>query len=169
MTAFIVPAIVVFILCYGLYKKVDIFKEFTIGVKDGLNTSLNILPSLMGLMLCIGMFKASGGLSLISNLFSGIASLIGLPNELVPLVLIRPLSGSGALAVYEDILKQFGGDNPISILASVIMGSTETTFYTIAIYYGTQKINRTRHTLPCALTGDFLSVILCSILVTLFF
>ena len=169
MTGFIIPLVISFILCYGLYKKVNVFDEFIAGAKEGLSTSFDILPSLIALMTCVGMFKASGGLNLLATLAEPIAEFFNMPKEVVPLALIRPLSGSGALSVYQNILASYGADSRIGRTASILMGSTETTFYTIAIYYGAMKITKSRHTLPCALMGDMLGFIFSGIVFYLFF
>ena len=110
MTSYIIPAIIAFILIYGLIKGVDVFSVFLEGAKDGLKTSINILPSLIALMTCVGMFKASGGLDVLTHALTPLANAAGAPKELLPLALLRPISGSGALAVFEDVLRQFGAE-----------------------------------------------------------
>lgn len=169
VTAFVLPCIIGFILIYGIIKKVDVFDVFIEGAREGLDTSVRILPALIILMTAVGMFKASGGLDVISNALKPIADLLHMPKEILPLALLRPISGSGALVIYEDILKSFGADGTIGRIASVLMGSTETTFYTLAVYYGATKIKKSRHTLFCALSGDITGFIASSLLVYLLF
>lgn len=169
MSSYILPCFIVFILVFGLVKGVDIFDVFISGAKEGLNTSVKILPALIILMTCVGMFKASGGLDVITYALEPITSLLHIPKEIVPLALLRPVSGSGALVIYEDILRSYGADSTIGRVASVLMGSTETTFYTLAVYYGATKIKRTRHTLACSLSGDMTGFIMSSLIVYLFF
>lgn len=169
MTSYIIPGVIVFILIYGLIKGGDVFSVFLEGAKDGLKTSVNILPSLIALMTCVGMFKASGGLDILTHTLTPLANAVGAPKELLPLALLRPISGSGALAVFEDVLRQFGAESQIGQTASVLMGSTETTFYTIAVYYGATHIQRTRHTLVCSLSADVTGFIMSALLIRLLF
>lgn len=157
---FIIPAAVLGILLFGIFKKVNVFDVFLEGAKEGLEVSISILPALIGLMTCVGMFKASGGLDVITYLLAPLTEKIHFPGEVVPLALLRPISGSGALVVFEDILKNYGPDSFIGRVASVLQGSTETTFYTIAVYYSAAKITKTRHTLVCALTADMVGFIM---------
>ncbi len=160
VTDFILPILVVLIVLHGTFKGINVFDEFVKGAKSGFNTILNIVPSLIALLLCVNMLHASGGLDVICSLISPITSLLGIPKEIAPLAILSPVSGSGALGMYESILKNFGPDSYIGRCASVIMGSTETTFYAITLYYGSVNIKKTRHTLPSALCADFTSFIL---------
>lgn len=169
MTAYIVPITLAFVLLYGLWKGVDVFSVFIEGAKEGLKTSASILPALVALMTCVGMFKASGGLDVLTYALSPIANAIGMPQEVLPLALVRPLSGSGALVVFEDILKSYGADTLIGRTAAVLMGSTETTFYTIAVYYGAVRIQNSRHTLVCSLSADLTSFLFSALLIRLLF
>lgn len=169
MTDFIVPIIVIFVLGFGLIKKVDIFDEFTTGAKEGLSTGVRVLPALIILMTCVAMFKASGGISLLVNAIKPLADFLHFPSEVTPLFFLRPLSGSGALVIFEDILKDFGANSLAGRVASVLMGSTETTFYTIAVYYGAVGVKKTRHTLQSSLAGDFTGFVMSALLVNFFF
>ncbi|MGN1107528.1 MAG: spore maturation protein, partial [Huintestinicola sp.] len=150
----VIPLIITVIIGYGLYKRVDVFSEFAEGAKENLLTCISLLPTLIALITAVGMFRASGAEELITGLVSGFFDRIGFPAECLPLALIRPVSGSGALAVYESILTDVSPDSFAGRVASVILGSTETTFYTIAVYYGATKIKNTRHSLASALTAD---------------
>lgn len=169
MTSYIVPIIIAFVFIYALCKKTDVFEEFTEGAKSGLSTGVKILPSLIILMTCVAMFKASGGIELLVSLLNPVLSRLNFPGEVIPLVLLRPLSGSGALVIFEDILKEFGASSYAGRVASVLMGSTETTFYTIAVYFGAVKVKNTRHTLQSALAGDFTGFVMSAFLVNIFF
>lgn len=169
ITSYIIPGIILLILIYGLFKGVDVFDVFLDGAKDGLKTAVNILPALIALMTCVGMFKASGGLDVLVSALEPLAHAVGAPKEIIPLAFLRPISGSGALVVFEDILKSFGADSSIGRTASVMMGSTETTFYTIAVYYGAARIQRTRHTLVCSLSADLTGFLMSSLLIALLF
>lgn len=168
ITDFILPTLVVLIILHGAFKGVNVFDEFVKGAKSGFNTVLNIVPSLIALLLCVSMLRESGGLDVICSLISPVTSFLGIPKEITPLAILSPVSGSGALGMYENILKSFGPDSYIGRCASVIMGSTETTFYAITLYYGSINIKKTRHTLPSALCADFTSFILSSRLVKFF-
>lgn len=154
LTDLLIPSIILVILFYGLVHKLNIFDSFIEGASQGLKTTADILPALICLMTCIGMFKASGGIDMLSELFSPITEFFGFPKECTSLIFVRPLSGSGALAVYSDIIAQYGPDSFIGRVASTVMGSSETTFYTLAVYFGAVKIKNTRHALPSALAAD---------------
>lgn len=169
MSAYILPCIIAFILIYGVIKRVDVFGSFTEGAREGLRCGVNVLPSLVLLMCCIGMFKASGALDLLSAALSPVAELFHIPTEIVPLGLIRPISGSGGLALYESILRDNGADSLTGRIASVMMGASETTFFTISLYYGSVKIKSHRHTLFSALLGDLAVLIVSSITVSLIY
>ncbi|MCL2634109.1 MAG: spore maturation protein [Oscillospiraceae bacterium] len=164
---FAIPIIFVFVLVFALFKKVDVFGEFLEGVKDGVKTITEVFPALFTLVLSVGMFRASGGTALISTLLSPVTDLIGFPKEAIPLAILRPFSGSGATAVYEGILGDVGPDSFAGRVASVMLGSSETTFYVIAVYFAATKIKKTRHTLPSALTGDVLICVLSGLVVGL--
>jgi spore maturation protein B len=165
----IIPSTMAFILCYGLFKKVDIFQTFLEGAKEGITTSIQILPALVALMTGVGMFQSSGALDVLSNLLSPVTDLCSIPKEVIPLALLRPISGSGSLVVFEDLLSTHGAESMIGRIASVLQGSTETTFYTIAVYFSAAKISKTRYTLFCALAADLTGFIMSSVCVHLFF
>lgn len=165
---FVLPIIVVGILLYSGLKGVNVFDAFLEGVKKGFSTVISIIPPLIALILCVNMLSLSGGLDVICSILSPITSLLGIPEEIIPLTILSPISGSGALGMYENILKDVGPDSFPGRCASVIMGSTETTLYAITLYYGSVGIKKSRHTLPSALCADFTSFILSPIFVTLF-
>lgn len=150
----ILPFTTAFIIIYALAKGTDVFGEFTAGAKDNLKICAELLPTLVALIAAVGMFRCSGASDLLTDMVSGICARLGFPPECLPLALIRPVSGSGALAVFESILSENHPDSFAGRTASVMLGSTETTFYTIAVYYGAAGIKKTRHTLPSALAGD---------------
>lgn len=152
----IIPVIVGLIILYGLYKKVNIFDDFINGVDENIKIGLKILPSLISLMITIGVFRASGLLDFITDLISPISNLLKIPAPVIPQFLLRPLSNSGSLVVFKDILEKYGPDSRIARLSSVLQGSSETTFYIITIYYGAINIKKTRYTVPCALICDFI-------------
>ena len=162
---YILPSIVLAFLVYGLVSGVAVFDLFLEGAKEGLATAARILPSLVGLMTAVGVFKASGALDMLSHSLKPVARLLGLPPEVMPLALLRPISGSGGMAVFRDLLQSYGPDSFIGRVASVMMGSTETTFYTIAVYYGAVGVRKTRHTLPAALSADLAGFVFSSLAV----
>ncbi len=167
--ASVLPFVVVLIIIFGLFKGVKIFDCFMEGAKDGLKTVKNILPSIVGLLVAVSMLKASGGLDIIVKLLSPIANATGIPEEIMPLAVLNPISGGGALSLYEIILKQYGADSYLGRVASVMMGATETTFYAIAVYYGSVGIKKTRHTVFAGLMADFVSFVASAWTVRLFF
>lgn len=167
LTDLIIPFFISAILLFGLIKKVDVFGEFTDGVKDGLHTIYEIFPSLFCLVVSIAVFRASGGMELISAFLEPFFSLIGFPSECAPLAILRPFSGSGSIALFEDILSNYGADSFAGRVASVILGSSETTFYTLSVYFAATKVKKTRYALPSAICGDIAGIILSSLFVSL--
>jgi spore maturation protein B len=167
-TSYIIPAVIFLIIVIGLIKRVDIFNEFLSGASESLGVGINILPALIALMTAIGMFKASGALDAITGVIAPFAMKIGFPPEALPLALIRPISGSGALATFESILTDVSPDSFPGRVASVMMGASETTFYTVAVYYGATKVTKTRHTITACLTSDFTAFVFSALTVNLF-
>lgn len=163
----VIPLVVIIIILHGILKNVNVFSEFIEGAKNGFNIILNITPSLIGLIFAINMLKNSGGLETLCNLLSPITSFLGIPEKLTPLTIISPISGSGSVTMFESILKDVGPDSFLGKCASVMMGSTETTFYTMTLYYGSIDVKKSRHTLPSALCADFTSFILSPVMVSL--
>ena len=167
MSDFVIPFFIALIMIIGLIRRVDIFSEFTEGAAENLKVAFDVLPALIALMTAIGMFKASGALEVISEAISPVTGFLGFPEECRPLAIIRPVSGSGALAVFESILNDVSPDSFAGRVASVIIGSTETTFYTIAVYYGITGVKKTRHAIASSLTADFTGFILSALTVRL--
>ena len=165
-TDFIIPVFIAAVLIYGLVKKIDIFAEFTAGVKEGLTTVYDIFPSLFCLVVTIAVFRVSGGMELLTELLSPLFTAIGFPSECAPLAVLRPFSGSGSIALFEDILNEYGADSLAGQVASVILGSSETTFYTLSVYFAATKVKKTRYALPAALCGDFAICLLSGIVVS---
>lgn len=166
-TDLIIPLLVASVMVFGLVKGVDVFALFLEGAKENLKTAVGILPALVALMLAIGMFKSSGALDVLTAALTPLLTKLNFPSKCLPLALIRPISGSGALAVYENLLKNVHPDSFAGRVASVMMGSTETTFYTLAVYFSATKITSTRHALLCALAGDMAGFIGSALLVRL--
>lgn len=163
------PCVIAFIVCYALFKKVPVFDAFAEGAKDGLKMIFNIAPTLIGLIVSVTMLKASGVLDIITEFLSPVTDKIGFPGELLPMTLLRPVSGGGSTALLSQVLKDFGPDSFIGRCASVIAGSTETTFYAITVYFGAVNIKKIRHTLLAALVADFTAAIIAVLTVNLFF
>ena len=166
ITKSIIPIIVVIIITYGMIKGRKVYEWFVEGAKEGLKVCLNIFPYLLAMIIAVNIFREAKLLDLLNNMISPISSLIGLPKEIVPLVLVKPLSGSGALGILTDIVKTYGPDSYIGLIASVIMGTTETIFYTITVYCGAVQIKKIRHTLWAAVLADLTAIIISIFLVS---
>ena len=162
------PLIILIIVFYSLIERKKAFDIFLDGAKDGLNIVLNIFPTLIGLFVAIGGLRSSGILDLIINFVTPILDILNFPSEIMPLAILRPISGSSSIAIATDIMKNFGVDSNIGIIAATIMGSTETTLYTIAVYTSSVKIKKTRFVLLAALTADVVgmiaSIVICRIM-----
>ena len=155
----IMPLMITTIIISGLYRRIPVFDCFLEGARDGLKTSVSILPALVGLMTSVAMLRASGAIDILSNISAPLLDTLNFPKELVSLALMRPVSGSGSLAIVNDLINTHGADSFIGRCASVMMGSTETTFYTIAIYFGCVGVKNTRYTLKAALLSDCVGII----------
>lgn len=162
------PLIILLIVTYGLIEKNKVFDDFLEGAKEGIEIVFSILPTLVGLFVAIGALRNSGILDMIIRIITPILNVIQFPSEIMPLAMLRPISGSGSIAVATDIMKTYGVDSSIGMMASVIMGSTETTLYTIAVYTSCVKIKKTRFVLVASLVADvvgmLVSVGICRIL-----
>lgn len=163
----VVPIIVTALCVYGLFRRVNIFDSFVEGVKEGIGTVKFIAPTMIALLVAVGTLRASGALDFIAELIRPFAEAVGFPAELVPMGLLRPVSGSGATAILTNILENSGADSFAGRCASVIAGSTETTFYAVTMYYGAAGIKNIRHTLFSALLADFTAMIVSVITVGL--
>ena len=159
-----VPFIMVIIIIWGIKEKKAVFDLFIEGAKEGLEVTLNLFPTLIGIFLAVGLLRESGLVEFIIKIITPITTIIKIPSEIMPLALIRPISGSAAIGVATDIMKNYGVDTYIGNVASVIMGSTETTFYILAVYLSCVKIKNNRGILIAALTADISSVVFCRIL-----
>lgn len=159
ISMYAIPVIFVVILFAGIVKEVRVYDVFVESAKDGVTTIIRIIPSLVGLLVAIGIFKASGALDLLIFTVKPVADIINIPSEVLPLAFLRPISGSASLALVSDTLKTYGPDSYIGRVVSTMMGSTETIFYTVAVYYGAVGIKNIRYTLVAALIADAASVI----------
>jgi spore maturation protein B len=159
LSLYAVPVIFLIILGVGLFKDIKVYDVFVEGAKDGITTIVRILPPLIGLMTAVGVFRASGALDFVIAAVTPLASFLGIPAEAMPLALLRPVSGSASLALVADLLKIYGPDSYVGRVVSTMMGSTETIFYTLAVYYGSVGIKNIRYTLVAALIADGASVV----------
>ncbi len=162
------PMIILGIIVYGIMEKKKVYDSFLEGAKEGIEIVFNIFPTLIGIFVAVGALRSSGILDIIIQSISPITNFFKIPSEIMPLMLVRPISGSASTAVATDIMRTFGVDTHIGMIASTIMGSTETTFYTIAIYTSCVGIKKIRFVLVAALIADLIgmiaSVVLCSFL-----
>lgn len=165
---YVIPVIFASVVIYALFRGTDVFASFTAGIKEGVQTVVDIFPSLFLLVTAVGMLRASGVTDFISGLIAPLTDLLGFPRECSPLLILRPFSGSGSIAIFEDILGSSGADSYAGRVASVILGSSETTFYTISVYFAATRIKRTGAALPAALCGDVAGWLLSALTVRLF-
>ena len=169
LSSLVVPILLAAVAAFGLGRRVDIYGALTHGAEEGLTVLLRIVPALVGLLTAVSMFRASGAMEWLSGLLAPVLGWLGIPSETAPLLLIRPISGSGALAVATDLMRTHGPDSYIGRVAAVMLGSTQTTFYTIAVYFGSAGIHRTRHAVPAALAADLTGFAASALAVRLFF
>lgn len=165
----IVPLVVVVFIVFGLVKRVGVFESFLCGAKEGLHTLYTIAPTLIGLITAVTMLKASGATDMLTEAITPIAERLGFPAEIVPVAILRPISGGGSTALLLNIFKDLGPDSFAGRIVSVMAGSTETTFYAIAVYFGSVGIKRIRHTLICGLLADFTAVVFSVLTVRIFY
>ena len=169
LSVLIVPLLLAGIALWGLRCKVDVYTALTAGAESGLTVLVRILPTLVCLLTAVSMFRASGAPEWLAGICAPLLERTGIPAELMPLMLIRPVSGSGALAVGSDLISTYGADSFIGRTAAVMLGSTETPFYTIAVNFAAPGIRRTRHTIPAALAADLTGFAASALAVRLFF
>src|SRR5579862_214379 len=155
-----IPGLILFVVIYGVVKRVKIYEAFVEGAKEGFNVGVRIIPYLVAMLVAIGIFRAGGAMEILSSLLSPITKLIGMPAEVLPMAIIRPLSGSGALGVLSDIVKTHGPDSLIGRMVSVMMGSSETTLYVLAVYFGSVGITRTRQAVLGGVIVDITAALL---------
>lgn len=155
MTEIIVPLLLIFVCAWSLHKKEDFYSLLVLGAQDGLRLLFSMIPALLALMSAVSMLRASGLIDRMSLFLAPACRFLGIPSELVPLMLIRPVSGSAALAVGAELIATHGADSAVGQTAAVMLGSSETTFYTVSVYFGAAGIKKTRHTIPAALIADF--------------
>jgi len=169
MTDYIVPGLLLTASVLALRKKENTYSLLLDGAQEGLKLLLSIIPALIMLLTAVTMLRASGAVEILSQVLAPIFSFFGIPPETAILVLVRPLSGSAALAVGAELMAQYGPDSPIGRTVAVMLGSTETTFYTISVYFGAVGIQKTRYAIPAALIADFVGFFMAALTVRLFF
>lgn len=168
LSAAAIPIVILIILFYGIKEKQKVFDSFLDGATEGVKIVVDLFPTLIGIFLAVGALRSSGILDFMIGIISPITDLLKIPSQILPLAMLRPISGSASMGVAVDIMKQYGVDTTLGMITSVIMGSTETTFYTIAIYTACVKIKKIRFVLAAALLADLAgmisSVIICQIM-----
>lgn len=169
MTDYLVPLILLAVSALALRKKEDPYSLMLEGAAEGLQVLASILPSLILLLTAVHMLRASGAVEILSQMLSPVFSFFGIPPETALLVLIRPISGSAALAVGSELMVRYGVDSPVGRTAAVMLGSTETTFYVVSVYFGAAGVSKTRYTLPAALFADFVGFFMASLTVRLLY
>ena len=165
----LVPFLMLAVALWGLFRRVDLWSALIDGAGEGLKVTLRVLPPLIALLTAVYMLRASGALELLGRLLEPVLSAVGIPAETIGLLLVRPVSGSAALSVGAELISTYGPDSPVGRTAAVMLGSTETTFYTVAVYFGAAKIARSRYAIPAALCGDIAGFIAAGWAVRLLF
>ena len=168
-SAYLVPLLLAFTALFGMGKRVNVFEALTKGAEEGLTILLRILPNLVGLMTAAYMLRASGALALLGEALAPALLRLGIPPETAALLFIRPVSGSGALAIGSELMASHGPDSYVGRVAAVMLGSTETTFYTIAVYFGSAGVHKTRYAIPAALIADLTGFMAAAFAVRLLF
>lgn len=159
MADLLIPGLLALTACVALWRKENVYDAMICGAADGLRLLVNIIPALVVLLTAVHMLRASGALDALGQLLSPVFGTVGIPPELLPLMLVRPFSGSAALALGADLMKTYGVDSVIGKTAAVMLGSTETTFYTVSVYFGAAGIKRSRYVIPAALGADLMGFV----------
>ena len=160
----IIPIVILGIVLYGVYEKKRVYDIFIEGAKDGINIVFNIFPTLVGIFIAVGALRSSGILDLIIDIIEPVMNQLNFPSQIIPLALIRPISGSASMGIATDIIKTYGVDSKIGTIASCIMGSTETTLYTIAVYTSCIKVKKIRFVLVASLIADIVGIVVSVII-----
>lgn len=159
LSVFIIPLIIIGFPLYGLWKRVPVYEEFVVGAKEGFQVAVNIIPYLVAILFAVAMFRASGAMDFFVEGLRPLLAPLGWPPEVLPMVITRPLTGSGSAAIMLDLISRYGEDSIIVKTAATMFGSTETTFYVIAVYFGAVNIRKTRHAIPAGLIADISAMI----------
>lgn len=164
-----IPVMISIILLHGSLHKIDLYDAFVEGAGEGFKTAIRIMPCLVAVFFAVGIFRESGAMDLFTQLLAPVTNFMGIPKEVLPLILMRPISGSGALGIVQDLVGTYGPDSFIGRVASTMMGSAETIFYTMGIYFGAIAVKNTRHTLTAALVSHLAAVVASVVVCTLIF
>jgi spore maturation protein B len=160
LSVFVIPVIIIGFPLYGLYKRVPVYEEFVSGAKDGFQVAVNIIPYLVAILFAVAMFRASGAMDFLVEGLRPLLAPLGIPPEVLPMAITRPLTGSGSAGIMLDLITRYGADSLIVKTAATMFGSTETTFYVVAVYFGAVNIKKTRHAIPAGLSADIVAMIL---------
>ena len=169
LTDYLIPFLLIAVSLFALHRREDAYSLLIAGAQNGLHTLFSVIPALVVLLTAVSMLRASGFFELLTTALAPLCRKLGIPPEVVPLMLIRPVSGSAALAVGAELMQTYGADSPVGRTAAVMLGSSETTFYTISVYFGAAGIRRTRYALPAALLADLACFLSACLSVRLFF
>ncbi len=169
ISLYAIPLILLFVTTYGILKKVKVYESFTEGAKEGFTTAVRIIPFLTAMLVAIGVFRASGAMDYFSKFVAPVTNLIGMPSEVLPMAIMRPLSGGGASGIMNSLLTEYGPDSLIGRMASVMQGSTDTTFYVLAVYFGSVSIKKSRYALTAGLLADFAGLLAAVFITNLMF
>ncbi|WP_209122522.1 spore maturation protein [Alkalihalobacillus sp. BA299] len=169
ISIWIIPMLIAFILLYGTYKKIPTYETFVEGAKEGFTMAVSIIPYLVGMLVAISVFRASGAMDFIIDSLRPFLQAVGVPSEIVPLAMIRPISGTGALGMTTDLIATYGPDSFIGRLASTMQGSTDTTLYVLTVYFGAVGIKKMGDALKVGLLADVIGIIASIIIVTIVF
>lgn len=159
LSYFVLPTIIVGFPLYGLIKGVKVYESFVEGAKEGFSVAVRIIPYLVAILFAIGMFRASGAMDFLISALEPALSFIGVPPEVLPMALLRPLTGSGSAGIVAEMIAQYGEDSILVKMVATMFGSSETTFYVIAVYFGAVNVRETRHAVPAGLIADFVGVL----------
>jgi len=169
LSYFVIPLMLVGFPLYGLYKRVPVYEAFVEGAKDGFSVAVRIIPYLVAILFAVGMFRASGAMDFMTDALRPVLALLGFPAEVLPMAILRPLTGSGSAALIPEMIQAYGEDSILVKMAAVMYGSSETTFYVVAVYFGAVNIRRTRHAVAAGLTADLAAALIAVWTVRLLF
>ena len=168
MSALVVPLVLATVAVYGLWRRVNVYEALLAGIGEGFSVLLSIAPAMIALLSAVAMLRSSGALELLAEALSPLMEAVGIPPETTALMLVRPLSGSAGLGIFSELVATYGADSLVGRTAAVMMGSTETTFYTIAVYFGAAGVNKTRYAIPAALCADVAGFLAAAFAVRIF-
>ena len=169
LSYFVLPLILVGFPVYGLVKRVPVYEAFVTGAREGFDVAVRIIPYLVAILFAIAMFRASGAMDAFVGLVGPVTSWIGIPGEVLPMAILRPLTGSGSAAIVADMIQQYGEDSLLVKMAATMYGSSETTFYVLAVYFGAVSVTKTRHAVPVGLLADAVGFLLSVYIVRFLF